>query len=339
MIQWLAQALRKHGSDRANALHLVEEARARDYREMAAAHDAFVPGAVATGTGIIVGSASASDGREVTVRLGPQEQYAHSVVQGATGSGKTMFVLSLLSQELLAGRPFGIIDCKADLFEGAVRWAAAVAHNSSVERREALKNRIVAVNPFAPDHLVPLNVCRSIPGISAESQAFEITSALSRLFDSTLGIHMESILRHLILLLMESRLTLVEVPMVLQDEILRGVLASQSENPVVKAFFHRTYESIPQMSKDALLNRFQALLLSENIRLMLGADNLLDLRDVFDRGEHLFVFLGKGANVPEEQVDILGSLIFQLLLQFNLLPRERAAPTLPPRARRILPPA
>jgi hypothetical protein len=62
--------------------------------------------------------------------------------------------------------------------------------------------------------------------------------------------------------------------------------------------------------------------LPENLRLMLGADELLDLRGVLDRGELLFIFLGKGAGVPEEQVHVLGSLVLQLLFQATYA-RER----------------
>jgi Type IV secretory system Conjugative DNA transfer len=315
MPQWLIEAFRRRPADRNKALDAVAEARSREFRELAAAHDAFVAHAAGAHGGLELGTALVSDGREIPIRLRPGGQYAHGVVQGASGSGKTMFLLSLLSQEISAGRPFGIIDCKADLYEGVLRWMVAIGRSLPTEPREALKRRLQVVNPFDEEHLVPLNVCRSLPGISAETQAYEVTLALSRLFDSALGVHMESILRHLMLLLMEARLTLIEAPLILEDEILRGVLASRSANPVVKRFFLESYAKVPQVSKDALANRLQALSLCENLRLMLGADDLIDLRGILDRGDYLLVFLGKGPNVPEEQVDILGSIFFQLLLQ------------------------
>jgi hypothetical protein len=46
-----------------------------------------------------------------------------------------------------------------------------------------------------------------------------------------------------------------------------------------------------------------------------GAGDLIDFKAIFERGDPLFIFLGKGPGVPEEQVEILGSFIFQLLLQ------------------------
>jgi Type IV secretion-system coupling protein DNA-binding domain len=314
MTQWLIDLLRRRAADRTNAVRAVGEIRSREFRELAAAHDAFVPEAGKVKSGMLLGGARSSDGSEISIRLGWGDEYAHWCVQGGTGSGKTAAVSSLLQQQFAAGRPFGVVDCKGDLFASMIRTTAALSLTSLRATGEARRKRIVVVNPFS-DHLAPLNVCRPLPGITPESQAYEVTLALSRLFDSSLGIHMENLLRHLVLLLMESRLTLNECPLMLQDDVLRGVLASRSANPMVKQFFLRTYDSIPQVSKDALLNRLHGLLLAENLRLMLGADDLVDFKTVFDQGDYLLVFLGKGPGVPEEQVEVLGSLVLQLLFQ------------------------
>src|SRR5205823_3738413 len=149
------------------------------------------------------------------------------IVHGGSGTGKTSWVASLLRQQLEIGRPCGVLDCKADLFHLAVRLNAAVALRLEASSRRTRVERTAIVNPFS-DELVPLNVCCPLPGVSVEVQAYEVTLALSRLFDTGLGLHMDSILRHLLVLLIEARLSLVEAPEVLQDEVLRGVLAVQS---------------------------------------------------------------------------------------------------------------
>src|SRR5207253_9453291 len=97
-----------------------------------------------------------------------------------------------------------------------------------------------------------------------------------------MGFHMENILRHLLLLLMESELSLVEAPVVLRDDVLRGILAERSKNQAIKEFFFRIYPELAQISKDALMARLQSLLLPENLRLMLGADDLIDLKALLD---------------------------------------------------------
>jgi hypothetical protein len=171
---------------------------------------------------------------------------------------------------------------------------------------------------------VPLNVCRPPRGVSPEVQAYDVTLALSRLFEAGMSFHMENILRHLLLLLMSANLTLAESPAVLDDEVLRGVLVERCDNAILKDFFFRTYPSLPQPPKIALLVRLQALLLPENLRLMLGADDMIDLRGIIERGDPLLAFLGKGLGVPEEQVDLVGSLVLQLLLQASYATEGRS---------------
>jgi hypothetical protein len=283
-------------------------------REELADYDAFADGQETAERGLLLGSARTSGGRDVPIRLPWGREHPHWLVQGAPGTGKTTWIASLFRQELAAGRSVGVVDCKGDLFEAAVQWTADVAEEMPPDQRERLRQRLVVVNPFA-ETLVPFNVCRLVPGTSSEVQAFELALALSRLFESSMGLHMENILRHLLILLIESGLSLVEAPLLLQDDVLRGLLATKSTHPAVKEFFLGAYGAVPQVSKDALLSRLQGFLLPEGLRLMLGAESLVDLRGILERGDPLLVFLGKGPGVPEEQVEVMGSLFLQLLLQ------------------------
>jgi len=91
-------------------------------------------------------------------------------------------------------------------------------------------------------------------------------------------------MRHLVLLLSEHGLSLVEAPAVIQDEVLRGVLVERSANPLVKDFFWRSLPTLPKSSALALSARLQALLMPERVRCMLGADDCIAFRDVFSRG-------------------------------------------------------
>jgi hypothetical protein len=59
---------------------------------------------------------------------------------------------------------------------------------------------------------------------------------------------------------------------------------------------------------------------------MLGADDLVDLKGILDRGDPLFLFLGKGPGVPEEQVEVIGSLLLQLLFQAAFAGGSRTRP-------------
>src|SRR5262249_54874325 len=315
MFQWIVEKARTQASDREKAHSYLNEMANKNFREVMQGYDAFVPYMQRVSDPyILIGTAKDSLGNDVPVRLATDEIHANWLVTGAPGSGKTTFVTSVFVHALEHGYPMGILDCKNDLFDSALRWVAAMAYRMEPLRRAEFTRSLAVINPFS-DALVPLNVCKGVPGNTPEIQAYDICLALCRLFSSDMGFQMENILRHLLLLLIEADLTLVEAPELMQDDLLRDILVNRSTNPGVKDFFLRAYPSVPSNSKFALLSRIQNLLLAENIKLMLGADDLIDFKAILDRGQPLFLFFGKGEGAPEEQVATLASLVLQLLFQ------------------------
>ena len=314
LMRWIELA-RRRAVDRAKARAYSAAAADAEFRAAMADYDAFVDIAEAiVDPAFPVGMAMSATGDAVPIRLPLEALAAHWVIQGGTGVGKTTFAASLVAWALAHEAPIGVVDCKSGFFQAGVRAAGAVAYTLSPPARESFVRRIAIFNPFG-EMLPPFNVCAALPGISPEVQAYDVTLALSRLFDATLSIHMENILRHLVILLIASKLTLVEAPLVLQDELLRGLLLERAGNIVLKDFFFRTYPSLPRTSTDALLSRLSALLLPERLRLMLGADAMVDLRGIITRGDPLLVFLGKGNGIPEEQVNVLAGLFLQCFFQ------------------------
>ncbi len=315
MLERIIEFLRRRSVDQMKAKEYLTKQATSTFREVMQDYDAFVPIMKrVAGPALLLGTARDSRGTEIPVRLGLDEIGCNWIIQGGAGTGKTTFVTSIFAEAISMGHPMGIVDCKAEFFESALQWAGAIAYPMEPAQRESFIRSLAVVNPFS-EKLVPFNICRPCAGTSPEVQAYEISLALARLFNSDLSFHMENLLRHLLLLLTESNLSLVEAPKVLQDELLRGILVERSGNKAVKEYFFRTYPSVPEISKGALFARLQALLLPQNLRLMLGADELVDFKGILDRGNPIFMFLGKGPGVPEEQVDLIASLILQLLFQ------------------------
>jgi hypothetical protein len=314
-LQWGLERWRRRGRDEIKARQYVTAETSLVFREVMADYDTFVEHlAEIPESAVLIGTARDSAGNEIPVRLPADELCTNWLVQGTPGSGKTSFMISVVSRALREGAPVGVIDCKSGFYEAALEWAGSVAYGLSEPDRSAFIRRLVVVNPFS-ETLVPLNVCRVMPGTSPEVQAYEVALAFSRLFDESIGFQMQNVLRHLLILLMEAELSLVEAPEVLQNQLLRGILVDRSQHPQVKDYFTRTYPTVPAGSKDAILSRLQSLLLPENLRLMLGADELINFKEILDRGDPFFMFLGKGPGIPEEQVAVFGSLLLQLLFQ------------------------
>jgi hypothetical protein len=315
MIDWFVETFRGRQSDWIKARKYIKEAANSSFKEIMQGYDAFVPYMDdVEDPSILIGTAKDSLGNDVPVRIATSEIHRNWLITGGTGSGKTSFVSSVFARALEHGYGIGLVDCKEGFFDSALRQVAAMAYRMEPVQRQEFIRSLAVINPFS-DALVPLNVCKLLPGNTPEIQAYDVCLSLSRLFNSDMGFQMENILRHLLLLLIETDLTLVEAPELMQDDLLRDILVNRSTNPAVKDFFLRAYPSVPSNSKFALLSRIQNLLLAENIKLMLGADDLIDFKAILDRGQPLFMFFGKGRGAPEEQVATLASLVLQLLFQ------------------------
>ena len=314
MMEYAATFLRSRARD---------AARARDYlagREEAvvqellaeAGYDDFIPHVTDIGEpSIALGTATDSAGEPIEVRMSVAEFATHALILGSTGSGKSSFATWLFASALRAGSPVGLCDCKNGFFEQGIQWAGVMAAGLPVDERPSFIRRLAVVNPFG-ETLPPLNVCRLAPGATLEMQAYDVSSILGKLFDSTQGVQMQTLVQHTVQLLIEHSLSLVEAPLVLQDPLVRGVLVARSQQIPLKEYFHR-YDSIPSSSREAVITRLQALLLPEPIRLALGADECVDFKAIFDAGDPLIMFLGMGARIPAELVDLVGSLVLSLL--------------------------
>lgn len=327
LMRWI-EALRRRDVDRRKAQAHGHATADAVFRAAMRDYDAFAEVAAHVGKSAFpVGTARDSRGSAVPIRLAAEALAAHWLIQGGTGVGKTTFVTWLVMFCLWLGVPIGVIDCKAGFYEQAIRLAAALAYAMPLAARAAFIRRLGVFNPFGRA-LPPFNVCAELLGSAPEVQAYAVAAPLSSLFDGPATIHVDNILRYLVTLLIRARLTLVEAPLVLHDEMLRGILVERFGTDALKEFFFRTYPSLPRISTDALLGRLSAVLLPENVRLMLGADEMVDSVGMLQRGDPYFVFLGRGAGVPEDLVNVVASLFLQSLFDAAYASGDRHRPYL-----------
>jgi hypothetical protein len=294
MLNWIIEKARTQGADQVKAHQHLSKSAKENFRNIMRGYDAFVQHMEkVSDPSILIGTAKDSLSNNVLVRIPTNAIHRNLLITGATGSGKTSFATSIFCQAVGQNYPIAVADFKSGFFGIALRWAAANGYRLNSARRQQFIQSLAVVNPFG-EELVPLNVCKVIPGSTPETQAYDVCLALSRLFSGDVGFQMQNILHHLLLLLTEARLTLVEAPFIMRDQLLRDILVKRSTNPSVKEFFLRDFSSVPSASKLALLTRIQNLLLAKNIKLMLGADDLIDITAILDKGHPLFMFLGKG---------------------------------------------
>ncbi len=140
-----------------------------------------------------------------------------------------------------------------------------------------------------------------------------------------------NILLAALLVLIEARRTLVELPRFLTDPTFREPLLARSQNAEAVRFFRDRYDRWGReqaVMVESVLNKVGVLALNPILRRMLGAsDNALPFRRILDEGKVLIVDLGR---VDGETRRLLGSLIMTGLEQAALsrkdVPREARRP-------------
>jgi len=154
-----------------------------------------------------------------------------SVTTGSQGSGKTMFVLLLISAMLRSRRPFGLVDAKGDLFDRALYL---------ISRFPEVWERVVIIDFNNRDVVSPYNIL--VP--QGDDLDYFLTRRLETLKEllparEKLSLRGTSLLKQVIALLAELRLPVTLIEKVLTDARLRSKLLRQCQNPETKYYFHK----------------------------------------------------------------------------------------------------
>ncbi len=230
-----------------------------------------LPGRVALGRTL--------NGRSVDLPLDLLTNF--SVTTGSQGSGKTMFVLLLISAMLRSRRPFGLVDAKGDLFDLALYL---------ISQFPEVWERVVIIDFNNRDVVSRYNIL--VP--QGDDLDYFLTRRLETLKEllparEKLSLRGTSLLKQVIALLAELRLPVTLIEKVLTDPRLRSKLLRQCQNPETKYYFHKIFATESQATIGAVRARVSALFASESLRLSLGGASAPDFRRLQDEGKIVLV--------------------------------------------------
>lgn len=236
----------------------------------------------------------------------------HFYIVGRSGSGKSKFIEGLLWQLILAGQGCAFIDPHADSANHVLKLLAFHRKRGQQSWLDEPHNgrKLVYCEPGRSDYVIPWNVFKIYD--EPYTIATNVWEAFRRTWSQSLTAAPQSknIAIHSLLLLIEHRLTLVDLPRLLINEEFRDGLVARSRNPEVVSFFTNRFRSWGKqgaLRSEPLLNKVTALTLNDHLRRMLGSqDNRLDLRQIMDQGQVLLVNLGW---CDQETRALMGSLL------------------------------
>lgn len=229
----------------------------------------------------------------------------HLYVVGRTKKGKSKFLQSLLSQMMLIGQGCGLLDPHSDLCDDLL----AQLH-PHLTTNPNLCSRIIYFQPGRDDYLVPFNVLR-IPG-EPYTVAQNVLEAFRRTWPESLRVapRFSNIVLASLLLLIEQRLTLIEMPRLLTEPGYRQALLRRTRNVDVVRFFQERYERWGRERAtmvESVLNKVGAFVINPRLKTILGSqENGLPFREIMDGRKVLLCDLGR---VDAETRRLLGSLI------------------------------
>lgn len=277
----------------------------------------MAPSAAIPRAGRIIGKAI-YPGRERPLALSPTDSLRHLHALGPTGVGKSTLLLSLITQDMTAGRAVVVIEPKGDLIADVLQRIPPGRVGDVVLINPADTERPVGLNPLA------------LGGRSPELAADQLLGLFHSLYAAHWGPRTHDILgASLLTLARSSGMTLSALPLLLTDAGVRRRIVSKVADPIGLEPFWAAFEAWSEAERAAaiapVMNKLRPLLLRPEMRAIVGQTRRsFDLRRVFTERKILLVNLNKGLLGPETSA-LLGSLVVSQLWQ-AVLGRAAIAP-------------
>lgn len=275
------------GDDRATAavaedrrLQQALDAPTLDPRFVRELHD----GERAPGRSIVIGNPV--EAPEYSVRL-PLREVAgsgHGIILGATNSGKTYASIAIARGVLEANAAapdaigLAVLDHKGDQAELTRAAIADLLDRLPRAQARALLDRVVVLNPFSEDALVPMQVLEPEPGLAPEIQAYDTTTVINRV-GGELGVQQEQYVYNACLLGVVNGLSLPELLRLSYDPPALAACAARCPHADVRAFFANE-RRLSATSLQGVQARLSRLLRLPSARLALGARGNVSFHDL-----------------------------------------------------------
>lgn len=272
------------------------------------------PPAKTQGPGLLLGE-NVHQGASEEVRLPLEARLRHTHLIGASGTGKSTLLASMILEDLAEGRGVGLIDPHGDLVE-------EVLGRMPAERVED----VVLFDPAEPEVSAAWNVLEARSEAERNMLASDLVSVFRRL-SRAWGDNMTAVLANAVLVLLETErpASLAELARFLKEKDFREEFLSEVEDPYLTSFWREEFSRMRGRPEEPILVRLNAFLRTRLIREVLSERRRgVDFRSLVDGGGVLLVNLSQGA-IGEENSSLLGSLLVAKLHQ-AALSREELRP-------------
>lgn len=257
---------------------------------------------------------NAHAGVEREVRLGTEARLRHVHVIGASGTGKSTLLVSMILQDIAAGYGVGVIDPHGDLIDQVL---GLVPENRAAD--------VILFDPADPEYVAGWNMLSATSETEKDMLASDLVAVFRRLATSW-GDQMTAVLANAILAFLESERggTLLDLRRFLVDQGFRREFLATVRDEYARDFWTTEFPMLSGKPQASILTRLDTLLRGRLVRGVVTAkDKPLDFRGVVDDRRVFLAKLSQGA-IGEENAALLGSLLVSKIHQVCLLRQDQA---------------
>jgi hypothetical protein len=281
------------------------------------------------GSTLVLGKARSPYGTRgsTSVWLTDQDRRRHALFSGSSGSGKTVAALGYCIQDIIAGRPFTLIDSH-DAVPKILAVVARLAGKGLLSDKQLRLIGVIA--PGVRDWTVTLNPAAVDDPVRSTEQGFLLRQVFQELWFQSFGAQTAELMNNVLILISERGLTLKHIQSLLRDPRLLRSHVDHSINLEVREYFQQRYLPLSDRKRyqisEPVLNKVTLLFADPRISAMLGqAKSDIDFEEAIRNGRTILVDLNKGQ--LQSNVSLLGSLLLfkfqQALFAQGSIPESR----------------
>ena len=248
-------------------------------------------------------------GTETTVTLAAESRMAHMHVVGASGTGKSSFLLSLIKQDIDNGESLAVLDPHGDLTEDILGRIP-----SSREKQ------VIVFDPADGEFPIGFNILSAGSEQEKTLLASDLTGIFARLSTSW-GDVMNTVLGQAVLAILESEIggTLLDLRRFLVDDGFRTTYLKTISDEDIRYFWTKEFPTIGTKAIGPIITRLNMFLRSKLVRHIVGQKEAkLHLGEVMDKGPTILLVKLSQGMIGEENAALLGSLFVSKFHQHAL---------------------
>jgi hypothetical protein len=257
---------------------------------------------------------NAHAGEETVVSLPPELRMRHMHVVGASGTGKSTFLLDLLTQTVESGAGLALLDPHGDLVDELL---LRIPENRIED--------VIILDPSDTEFPVGFNLLAAHSDLEATLLASDLVAVFRRLSTSW-GDQMHSVLANAIQAFLSSKTggTLADLRRFLIEPDFREEFLGTVEDEETVYYWRKEFPILVGKPQGPILTRLDTFLRPKPLRhIFMQRQNRLDFREILDGGRIFLAKLAQGA-IGEENAALLGSLLVAKFHQAAMSRQELA---------------